>query len=98
MWSLMGDIPCLCCRCSHNTYLHGNQLVGDGGTEVITYCLRHGCRVVELDVYNEESKGSLANQGPQVQCRPGGAGCSCSGCAETYEGSDGVRRSGTATR
>lgn len=37
---------------SHNTYLHGHQLVGTGGTEVIARALRLGCRVVELDVYN----------------------------------------------
>lgn len=37
---------------SHNTYLHGHQLVGQGGTEMIARALRKGCRVVELDVYN----------------------------------------------
>lgn len=52
---------------SHNTYLHGHQLVGEGGTEVIVTCLHAGCRVVELDVYNEEAKGKLANKGPQVR-------------------------------
>lgn len=49
---------------SHNTYLHGHQLVGQVGTEVIARALRLGCRVIELDVYNAAPS---ANTGPVVR-------------------------------
>ncbi len=53
---------------SHNTYLHGHQLIGSGGTEVIATALKLGCRVIELDVYNQDTSGRLAKQhGPVVK-------------------------------
>lgn len=52
---------------SHNTYLHGHQLIGSGGTEVIATALQRGCRVIELDVYNEDTSGRLAHKGPVVK-------------------------------
>lgn len=36
----------------HNSYLQGNQLTSTAGTNTIEQGLRHGCRVVELDVYD----------------------------------------------
>jgi hypothetical protein len=46
--------PCrVLCQCSgHNSYLQGNQLTSTAGTTTIEVGLRHGCRVVELDVYD----------------------------------------------
>lgn len=39
-------------RSGHNSYLQGNQLTSTAGTQTIEIGLRHGCRVVELDVYD----------------------------------------------
>lgn len=39
---------------SPRSYLTGNQLNSDSGTKTITTCLRKGCRVIELDVYNQQ--------------------------------------------
>mmetsp|Transcript_31531 Transcript_31531/g.102742 ORF Transcript_31531/g.102742 Transcript_31531/m.102742 type:complete len:540 (-) Transcript_31531:61-1680(-) len=47
---------------SHNTYLSGNQLTSDCKSESITCALRQGCRVVELDCYDERHAG----EGPVV--------------------------------
>eukprot|EP00798_Chlamydomonas_sp_ICE-L_P031707 gene31707-6912_t len=50
----------------HNSYLHGDQLKSHSGTETITKSLLLGCRVIELDIYNQTSKTS----GPV--CKHGG--------------------------
>jgi len=40
-------------HCSgHNSYLEGNQLTSTAGIHTIETGLKHGCRVVELDVYD----------------------------------------------
>ncbi|EIN14625.1 PLC-like phosphodiesterase [Punctularia strigosozonata HHB-11173 SS5] len=39
---------------SHNTYLVGHQLVGDSTIEGYIRALLHGCRSVELDIYDGE--------------------------------------------
>lgn len=47
----------------HNSYLTGDQLLAPAGTSTIIACLKAGCRVVELDVYN----GST-----EPECKHGG--------------------------
>lgn len=39
---------------SHNTYLVGNQLMGDSTIEGYIRALLHGCRSVEVDIYDGE--------------------------------------------
>ncbi|KAI0309355.1 PLC-like phosphodiesterase [Amylostereum chailletii] len=41
---------------SHNTYLVGNQLVGDSTIEGYIRALLHSCRSVELDIYDGETE------------------------------------------
>eukprot|EP00798_Chlamydomonas_sp_ICE-L_P007100 gene7100-203_t len=50
----------------HNSYLTGDQLTSASGTATIQMCLERGCRVIELDVYNQEREGD----GPV--CKHGG--------------------------
>ncbi len=47
----------------HNSYLTGDQLLAPAGTSTLRACLKAGCRVVELDVYN----GST-----EPECKHGG--------------------------
>ncbi|KAG8824199.1 Phospholipase C, partial [Serendipita sp. 399] len=42
---------------SHNTYLIGNQLVGDSSVEGYIRALLGGCRSVEMDIYDGPSDG-----------------------------------------
>jgi len=37
---------------SHNTYLTGNQMVGTSSIEMYNYCLKNGCRLVEIDCWD----------------------------------------------
>jgi hypothetical protein len=50
----------------HNSYLQGNQLTSTAGTQTIEVGLRHGCRVVELDVYDGPTE-PVRGQGWQEQ-------------------------------
>ena len=40
---------------SHNTYLTGNQMIGTSSIEMYNYCLKNGCRLVELDCWDGSS-------------------------------------------
>jgi phosphatidylinositol phospholipase C delta len=48
---------------SHNTYLVGHQLVGDATIEGYIRALLHGCRSVELDVYDGEIEPIVTHGG-----------------------------------
>lgn len=37
---------------SHNTYLEGNQMIGNSSVDMYTNCLKNGCRLVELDCWD----------------------------------------------
>ncbi|MEW5313433.1 MAG: hypothetical protein WDW38_005002 [Sanguina aurantia] len=37
----------------HNSYLTGNQLVSESGVSTIELSLKNGCKVIELDIYNQ---------------------------------------------
>ena len=38
---------------SHNTYLEGNQFISSSSTKAYINALKKGCKVLELDVWNE---------------------------------------------
>lgn len=40
--------------CAVYSYLTGNQISSDSGTSTITQSLLAGCRVIELDTYNQQ--------------------------------------------
>lgn len=66
----------------HNSYLTGDQLTSNSGTKTIEMCLLKGCRVIELDVYNEEKSG----EGPV--CKHGGTmtkACSVRDCVRAIK-------------
>ena len=46
---------------SHNTYLSGNQLYGDASTAAYTNVLGRGCRCLEIDVWDGESKSGSSS-------------------------------------
>lgn len=37
---------------SHNTYLEGNQMIGNSSIDMYVNCLKNGCRLVELDCWD----------------------------------------------
>ena len=37
---------------SHNTYLEGNQMIGNSSIDMYINCLKNGCRLVELDCWD----------------------------------------------
>jgi hypothetical protein len=37
---------------SHNTYLEGNQMIGNSSIDMYMNCLKNGCRLVELDCWD----------------------------------------------
>lgn len=48
---------------SHNTYLIGNQLVGDSTIEGYIRALLSGCRCVEIDIYDGEKEPVITHGG-----------------------------------
>jgi hypothetical protein len=52
----------------HNSYLQGNQLTSTAGTATIELGLKHGCRVVELDVYDGDHDEPVRPAARHVQC------------------------------
>ncbi|KAJ6115007.1 hypothetical protein N7486_000785 [Penicillium sp. IBT 16267x] len=47
---------------SHNTYLTGNQLYSDAAASAYTSVLLHGCRSVEIDVWDGEPEDADSNR------------------------------------